>query len=59
MWSRISRYPRWVKLGTLLKTSKTKQIENSLATARVQKGKLIEINSKENMVSTNIQKGDH
>ena len=39
MWLQISRHPRWVKLGTLLKTSETKQIENSLAKARVQKGK--------------------
>ena len=56
MWLRISRHPRWVKLGTLLKTSETKQRENSLATARVQKGKSNKIKSKENMVSTNIKK---
>ena len=34
MWPRISRHPRWVKLGTLLKTSETKQRENSLAKSR-------------------------
>ena len=39
MWQRISRHPRWVKLGTLLKTSETKQREKSLAKARVQKEK--------------------
>ena len=39
MWLRISRHPRWVKLGTLLKTSERKQRENSLAKARVQKEK--------------------
>ena len=39
MWLRISRHPRWVKLGTLLKTSEKKQRENSLANARVQKEK--------------------
>ena len=37
MWPRISRHPRWVKLGTLLKTSERKQKEETLATARVQK----------------------
>ena len=52
-------YPKWVKLDTLLKTSEKKQRENSLATARVQKGKPNKIKSKENIVSTNIQKGDY
>ena len=59
MWPRISRHLRWVKLGTLLKTSETKQRENSLSIARVQKGKPNKINSKEKMVPTNIQKGDY
>ena len=34
---RSSIHPRWVKLGTLLKTSERKQNEDTLATARVQK----------------------
>ena len=46
MWLRISRHPRWVKLGTLLKTSETKQRENSLATAKVQKEKPKKIKGK-------------
>ena len=46
MWLRISRHPRWVKLGTLLKTSERKQKENSLATVRVQKEKPKKIKGK-------------
>ena len=39
-------YPKWVKLGTLLKISETKQRENSLATAGVQKEKPNKIKGK-------------
>ena len=39
MCPQIFRHPKWVKLGTLLKTSEREQKENSLATARVQKEK--------------------
>ena len=46
MWLRISRHPRWVKLDTLLKTSETKQRENSLAKARVKKEKPKKIKGK-------------
>ena len=46
MWPRISRHPRWVKLGTLLKTLERKQKEDSLATARVQREKPKKIKGK-------------
>ena len=46
MWPRILVHPRWVKLGTLLKTSERKQKENSLATARVQREKPNKIKGK-------------
>ena len=46
MCPQISVHPRWVKLGTLLKTSERKQKEDSLATARVQKEKPKKIKGK-------------
>ena len=46
MCPRISIHPRWVKLGTLLKTSERKQKEDSLPTVRAQKEKPKKIKGK-------------
>ena len=46
MLLRISRHPRWVKLGTLLKTSERKQKKDYLAIERVQKEKPKKIKGK-------------